>query len=110
MSFGEWQAYAGTEDFGRSLALHIGREVAPNRFETITEIGPSGTVVCSEESSPEATTPPIGLRLDLAAGEALYGALHRVFGNSDPKGTEDALKVERARVEKVLDRLLEVVK
>lgn len=108
MSFGKWRAYAQPSEFGRDIQLNIGREIALGQTHTVVIIDASGVTV-TDETSPESTS-GTSLPVPLDIAEAVYHALHRVFGNIDPKGTEDALKVERARVEKVLDRLLEGVK
>jgi hypothetical protein len=110
MAFGEWRAYADPRiDFGNSVALHIAREVSPQKWEVVRELSASNGAVIEqmslEENTNAATAHPMAL--PLPAAEALYHALARVFGNSDPKGTEDALKIERTRVDQIIQRLME---
>lgn len=111
MSFGEWQAYASEGTFSKDVRLNIVREIAPGEFEVITGLSAHGPGRVERLTPAEGEALPVdGMMLPAEAAEAVYHALHRLFGNTDPRGTEDALKVERARVEKVLDQLLAAVK
>jgi hypothetical protein len=107
MAFGEWMVAVDPATFGRDLVLHIFREVSPGTFQIVKELSPETKI--ETVGVTEGTNVPGGLALTREMADALYQGLHQRLGNSDPKGTEDALKIERARVDTILNRLVEKV-
>lgn len=101
-----WRAYAEHDDFGRGIRLKIVDDQYAGRYHLVTAVDQNQMVI-QTEVTPEHTMPDYrGLSFSTETAEAVYHALHRIFGQEADPAVFEALKVERGRVDKVLSTLL----
>lgn len=93
------------DDYGRmQVALRLGYRVGEDRVSVAVATGDDGTLVMQEQGTYDVT--PAVLRLPREAVEALRDALNGHMPPTDDGDLRDALKVERERVDRMLDAAL----
>lgn len=108
MALGDWHAYVDPiHDFGHVVAVSLGREISRGQWEVVH--GPLISEIVNKESGVSIHSQHL-IELPPDAAKALYHALDRVYGHVNQDGAvealKDSLKVERARVDKALDKAL----
>ena len=107
-----WRAYAYPNDFERGVRLGLATQVSGplDSYDVVTELNQRGATVVrvSPGGNEAATVPSDYLWIPThEMGEAIYRALHRVYGNQADPAVIEALRVERARLDKILDKVIQ---
>lgn len=102
-----WRAYAEHDDFGRGVRIKIVDDQYPGRYHLVTAVDQNQMTLRTEVPDEYGVQLDYrGLAFSTETAEAVYHALHRIFGQEADPAVFEALKVERGRVDKVLSTLL----
>lgn len=107
----DWKAQASHDGWGNGVLLHVGRRQDHlQQLEVVTEINGTGTKIETKNFPESVAVFPEGLLVHPDVAEAIYHALHRLYGQEHQEGKvealQEALAVERSRVHAFLQSTL----
>lgn len=104
---GPVRAYADYSEFGREVAIHFGTTASAGRQALAFEISAGHIAYRELEPHEEGVATEPVLRLNPSEGEALYEALHRIYGKpevryDDAEFLRSVYEREAGRVDRLL--------
>lgn len=99
-----WRAHLTDHLASDSQRVHLVRRVGGGELEVITGFAPNGTAEVTRYDV--AAADPPGLLIPTEAVEAIAAAVRPGPSHAEVAVTTEALDVERARVDRILDALL----